>query len=180
MEAYAGSVPQGQICWAALVILLLLGTNPYPFDRLLTAVDEWSKKNNEKVIAQTGHTPTDSVSIECHDFVSYDQVITWIDRAEFVICQGGFGSIKDCLERNKAVIASPRLQEYGECMDPQKELVKALAEENRVVGLFDVGKLEEAVKKARSHKPVSSKESAIPNLVSSIVRNYAGVEQEDD
>jgi len=87
MEANAKSVPECKVCWPAVMILLLLGTNPYPFHRLLNAVDEWAKLNKQKVIAQTGHTPVDGVSIECHDFVDHAQVIDWIQQSEFVILE---------------------------------------------------------------------------------------------
>ena len=151
------------------MILLLLGTNPYPFHRLLNAVNEWANKNNQLVVAQTGHTPIDKVSIECHDFVDYSQVVEWIKQAEFVICQGGFGSIKDCIKYEKKIIAVPRIQQYGECMDSQKELVDALAEEERVLPLFDVKNLTEVIEKLKNFIPPEGATSRIPRLVSDVV-----------
>jgi len=48
------------------MIFLMLGTNPYPFHRLLGAVDIWAEKAKVQVVAQTGHTPTTNVkNIQC-------------------------------------------------------------------------------------------------------------------
>ena len=156
------------------MILLLLGTNPYPFYRLLHAVDGWAKNNNQQVIAQTGHTPTDNVSIECHDFVDYSQVVEWIKRADFVICQGGFGSIKDCIKYKKSIIAVPRKQEYEECQDSQMELVEALAEEGRVIPLYEVTTLPDAIDKAIKFVPPEGVVSEIPVLVADTINDFMG------
>lgn len=153
------------------MILLLLGTNPYPFNRLLDAVDEWAASNQQKVIAQTGHTPIEGMTIECHDFVGHSQVIEWIKQADFVISQGGFGSIKDCIQQQKAVLVAPRLQEYNECQDSQKELVDALVEEGRVVPLFDVKKLPEAIMAVKEFAPPKGVASKIPGLVENIIND---------
>lgn len=155
------------------MILLLLGTNPYPFDRLLNAVDKWAQNSGEKIIAQTGHTPIGHVNtIECYDFVGYEQIKKWIKEAEFVITQGGFGSIKDCLANQKSVIAVPRIQEYGECQDSQKELVDALAEQGRLIPLYDIGKLPQAIKDIRSFVPPVQNSTKIPELVSDLINGY--------
>ena len=157
------------------MILLLLGTNPYPFNRLLYAVDEWAKNNDQYIVAQTGHTPTDNVSIECHDFVDYSQIIEWIKQAEIVICQGGFGSIKDCIKYNKSIIAVPRNPEYNECQDSQIELVEALAEEGRIIPLYDVENLHDVIKQAVKFSPPESMTSEIPVLVADTINEYIGL-----
>lgn len=156
------------------MILLLLGTNPYPFNRLLYAVDKWADSNDQQVIAQTGHTPTDGVKIECHDFVDYTKIVEWIEQAEFVICQGGFGSIKDCIKHEKLIIAVPRMQDYGECQDSQIELVDILSDEGYFIPLYDVDKLEEAVFHLKEFAPEQKKKTAIPELVADLVEQYTG------
>lgn len=153
------------------MILVMLGTNPYPFTRLLKAVDEWSQKTGEKVIAQTGHTSVIGISLECHDFVGHDQILEWIYQAEFVISQGGFGSLKDCIEMGKPIIAVPRYIELGESLDSQLELVDDLSNEGRVVSLTDIRKLECSIDEVRKFEPRSYNESAIPDLVAEIVDN---------
>lgn len=156
------------------MILLLLGTNPYPFDRLFDAVVKWSDKTGENIIAQVGHTPVNakSSSIEFHDFVPHEQVLQWIQQAEFIICQGGFGSLKDCIANNKPVIAVPRYQELNECQDSQKELVLALEEEGCIVPLYDIDDFEKAIVNVRQHQITIREQSAIPKLLSKIIHDF--------
>ena len=153
------------------MILLLLGTNPYPFYRLFNAVDKWSRKTGRNVIAQIGHTSVKDSFVECHDFVSHEQITSWIEEAEFVISQGGFGSLKDCITHEKNVIAVPRLQQLDECQDDQVELVQALENEGLIIPLYDVDRLEDAITLAESQSMRTVRKSAIPELVSNIVQD---------
>ena len=155
------------------MILVLLGTNPYPFHRLLGAVDQWAGNATVPVVAQTGHTPqTNYRNVDCHDFVSHEKVLEWIEQSELVISQGGFGSLKDSLAASKPVIACPRFEELGECQDSQRELVQALAEDGRVIELLDLAELPQAIEKARSFTAPETRASAVPDLVASLVRDF--------
>jgi UDP-N-acetylglucosamine transferase subunit ALG13 len=154
------------------MVLLLLGTNPYPFRRLVNRVEQWCRRENEHVIGQTGHTPVDDVSFECHAFASHDQIIDWISEARFVICQGGFGSIKDCLSLNKPVLAVPRLQEHGECADSQRELVAELEKEGRIVALYDMNDFDGAIKAVRCFAPPPPMQSRVPGLLAGLISDY--------
>lgn len=156
------------------MVLLLLGTNPYPFRRIVDRVDQWCKRENIHVIGQTGHTPVDDVSFECHPFVGHDQIIEWISEAQFIICQGGFGGIKDCLELNKPVLAVPRLPKNGECIDSQTELVEALEQEGRIIALYDIDQFDTAIESIRRFKPPVSMGSRIPDLVAKLITEYIG------
>jgi len=152
------------------VIFVMLGTNPYPFDRLLNAVDQWAATSGEKVVAQTGNTRSQASNIECHDFVSHDQIEKWIRDAELVITQGGFGSIRDCLRAGKPTIAVPRLPERGECQDEQSEIVGVLSDEGRVVALMDVDELPQAIERVRRLPPAEPYRSDIPRIVAAAVQ----------
>ncbi len=151
------------------MILVMLGTNPYAFHRLLDAVNVWGGKTGEEIIAQTGHTPTEGITFKCADFVSHTQMVKWITDAELVICQGGFGSLKDALSAGKPVIAVPRIPELSECVDSQIEIVEALVEKKRVIPLYDVAELDEAVRLARKFCTPASAGSRLPDLIAELV-----------
>jgi len=155
------------------MILLLLGTNPYPFNRLLYAVNEWSENNNVHVIAQTGHTESDNVSIDCYKFVDHAQILKWIDLAEFVITQGGFGGIKDCLSLDRKVLAVPRQIEFGECADDQNELVEALREQGKIMVLNNVELLEESIIKLNQFSPALSTSTGLSSSLAGLLDDYA-------
>ena len=155
-------------------MLILAGTNPYPFTRLLHGVDAWARSSGEHVIAQSGHTPVDGLTIECHPFVSHAQILAWIGQADVVICQGGMGSLGDCLRAGKPTIAVPRKPELGESKDVQSELVEALAQEGRVIALDNIEYLARAIEAAR-HMPIRrSEESSIPKIVADKINSVLG------
>ena len=62
------------------MILVLLGTNPYPFHRLMSAVINWAEGHDEKVIVQSGNTPVNTKVIEFYDFVDHAKILDWINQ----------------------------------------------------------------------------------------------------
>lgn len=149
----------------------MLGTNPYPFERLLSAVDCWAATSGEKVVAQVGHTAMSVEHVECYDFMSHDKIKVWVEMADVVITQGGFGSLRDCLVAGKPTVAVPRLPERGECQDQQAEIVDALAAEKRVIALYDVETLPQAIEDARNKYVSTVYHSEIPSLVAEAVES---------
>lgn len=174
METVAQAFPKGRLWRAAPVIVLLLGTNPYPFDRLLKAMDEWAAVSGEKVIAQVGHTRLPAPHLECHDFAPHERIVAWLKEADVAVCQGGFGSLRDCLMAGKPTIAVPRKPELGECQDVQMEIVSALAAESRVLMLEDMKDLGKAIAAARHLPPPSTSVSRIPNIVAKKIIEILG------
>lgn len=165
METLAQILSEGYLRRAAAVILVLTGTNPYPFTRLLRAMDEWARSSGEYVIAQSGHTSVEELAIECHPFVSHGQILEWIDQANVIVCQGGLGSLRDCLLAGKPTVAVPRKPELGESQDMQSELVDELSKEGKVIAVDNVNELAQAIEAAR-HMPISKpNESLIPQIV---------------
>jgi len=156
------------------MILVLLGTGPFQFTRLLDAVDKWAQETNEKVVAQCGHTPSDKYDFECHTFVDHEVLIKLINRADVVVSQGGFGSLKDCLRAGKPTVAVPRDPQYGEVQGDQAELVDALEKEGWIVALKNMDKLGEAIKAACELKMPSDYSSDIPELVASEINEVLG------
>lgn len=175
MEAVAQILPESDLRGAAAVILVLAGTNPYPFTRLLRAIDEWSRFSGERVIAQSGHTPVEGLAIECHPFVSHAQILEWIAQADVVVCQGGLGSLRDCLKAGKPTVAVPRKPELGESQDLQSELVEALAQEGKVIAVDNIEHLAQAIEEARRMPIRKGEESRIPQIVADKIYSALGL-----
>lgn len=131
------------------MILVMLGTNPYPFTRLMDQVIKYAGISGEKVIVQSGNTPVTTDIVEAHDFMPHEKLLELMKIADVVITQGGFGSLQDCITSSAKVVAVPRIMENGESMDDQTEIVKALAEEGLIVPLYDTSRLAEAIASAR-------------------------------
>lgn len=138
------------------MILVLLGTQDKPFDRLLKAVSKEIKNGNikEKVIAQVGYSSFKSEKIKMFDFASKEEIEKLIDKAKLIITHAGVGTITDCLNKNKKVIVVPRLKKYGEhTNDHQLQITKEFAIKNYVLPLYDTKKLPDVLDKIKRFKP---------------------------
>jgi len=153
------------------VILVLLGTNPYPFERLARAVDDLAGRLGWDVFIQSGHTVYDFKHCRFVPFLRREDVLAKVHVCEFMIVQGGCGSIHEGLAAGKPVIAAPRQPELGESQDRQEELVHALESKGCVIGLYDVTDLESAVAHARTFRAAPLP----PNQIPSIIRNFLKV-----
>ncbi len=147
------------------MILVLVGTNPYPFDRLVGAIDKFARESGEHVFVQLGNTPMEPVHCEFVRFTAKNRLLELIQTAEVVICQGGFGSIRDALAAGKPVIVVPRKPELGESPDFQEELARELESAGRILAVYDIENLAGTIKKAKTFYPGSGCQSQIPMII---------------
>lgn len=152
------------------MILVLLGTNPYPFTRLVDAIVQLANKTNEQIIIQSGYTPIDSSKLEVHQFIDHSKLLKLMSEAKVVITQGGFGSLQDCMRLGVKTIAVPRSMELGEALDEQTEIVDALATEGLVIPLYDVNQLESAIQTAMTTEIKNSDTTSLPMHVASTIK----------
>lgn len=109
------------------MILLILGTQKFQFNRLLMTIDKLidEKKITDRVVAQVGNSDYRPVNYEFKDFFDSNQFDLLMDEATVIITHGGVGSIVSALKKNKKVIVVPRLKKYKEHIDDhQLELVE--------------------------------------------------------
>lgn len=139
------------------MILVLLGTQDKPFERILKAVAKEKKKGSikDKVIAQVGCTKFYDDKIKTFDFTSKDEIESLIDKARIIITHAGVGTITECLSKDKKVIVVPRLKKYGEhTNDHQLEITKEFALKGYVLPLYDVKNLSKTLDDIKTFKPV--------------------------
>lgn len=152
------------------MILVTLGTQDKPFNRLLENIDKEIKKGNikDKVVVQAGYTKYQSKNMEIYDLLDRDEFQNLISKCDILITHGGVGSILSGLKNNKRVIVSPRLSKYGEHMnDHQIQIVNNFVREGYILGYYeedDLGCILKDVKKFKPNKYVSNTK----NLVSII------------
>lgn len=156
------------------MIVALLGTNPYSFDRLIRPLDELAGKNAWQGFVQLGHTVYEPVNLEYQRFVPKPELMSRIEAADVVVCQGGFGSIRDALRLGKSVVAVPRKPELGESPDEQEEMVRAMEAEGYLIGVYDIGDLEQAIAKARRFRPVPRPASRVPHIIGRFLEENFG------
>ena len=155
------------------MILVTLGTQDKSFTRLLEAIDEAIAKKyiKEEVIVQAGYTKYESKNMKVLNTIPKDEFIKLIDECRLLITHGGVGSIFDGLKRNKKIIAIARLAKYKEhTNDHQLEVVGELSDKGYIIGLNDVSKLFNALKKIEKFNP-KKYESNNENMIS-LIENY--------
>ena len=138
------------------MILVLLGTQHNEFTRLLQEIDECikSKKIDEEVIVQAGFTKYESKKMRIFDMIPKIDLDEFVERADLVITHGGVGSIIMALNKNKKVIAVPRLHEYGEHVnDHQRQIIKVFSEKGYLIGVQNVEDMPEALKDIKTFVP---------------------------
>ena len=138
------------------MILVLLGTQNNSFHRLLEQIQKNIDNGNikEEVIVQKGYTKFESKNMTMYKKLPIEKIANLIDKADLVITHGGVGSIITAIEKNKKVIAVPRLKKHNEHVnDHQLDIIKTFNESGYIVGIDSVEKLDEALKKVKNFQP---------------------------
>lgn len=156
------------------MILVTLGTQDKTFVRLLDEIDKLINKGiiKDKVIVQAGFTKYSSDNMEIFDLIPQDEFNNLMAKADLVITHGGVGNIISALEKNKKVIAVPRLAKYKEHInDHQTQIIAKFNALGYIIGLQNVDELDMALKKVKKFKPKKfvHDNSKMLNLVSQLI-----------
>lgn len=156
------------------MILVTLGTQDKNFVRLLEKIDQLINNGliKDKVIVQAGFTKYNSENMEIFDLIPQDEFNDLMDKADIIITHGGVGNIISALEKNKKVIAVPRLAKYGEHInDHQTQIIAKFNALGYIIGLQDINELDDAVKQIKKFKPKKfvHDNSKMLNLVSELI-----------
>lgn len=149
------------------MVLVLLGTQANDFSRLIKQIEKAIDDGiiDEEVIVQKGVTKYNSKKMQSFDLIPKDQIEYFKENANYIITHGGVGSILSSIKIGKKVIAVPRLKKYGEHVnDHQIQIVEKFAEQGYIIGVTDLTKLEEAIKKIHDFSPKEYK-SNTENIV---------------
>lgn len=152
------------------LIFVLVGTNPYSFDRLVRAVDQYAFQSGDDVFVQLGHTAYIPLHAKYMRFLEKGEVNQKILESELVITQGGFGSIADCLRAGKKVVSVPRKPEFNESPDYQEELVRELEILGLVTAVYDIADLNDAISSARQSKHKVLEHNKIPTIINNFIK----------
>lgn len=148
------------------MILVTLGTQKQQFTRLLEYIE--NTNINDEIIVQAGFTKFESKKMKIFDFIDYDEMNKYIDKADLIITHAGTGSIVSALKKEKKVIACARKSKYLEHVDDhQEEIVEVFYEEGYILKIDDNLNLDDVYKKSIEFKPkkfVSNTENFIKLL----------------
>ena len=171
METFVEAFSECNIWRGIIVIFVMVGTNPYSFDRLVRSVDSLAAQYKWDVYIQLGHTSYIPKNCRYDAFVTREQMQDNISKSELVICHGGFGSIRDALAYNKPIVTVPRKPELNESQDYQEEMVKELEENNYLLAVYDIDDLEKTIEAARGFLPSKCQGSKIPSIINDYINS---------
>lgn len=99
------------------LVLVMVGTDHHPFDRLVDLVDAAAVRHPEhRFVVQHGATRSPLVA-EGRDYLPHGELMELLDRADVVVCHGGPATIMDARSRGHAPICVPRDPARGEHVD---------------------------------------------------------------
>lgn len=153
------------------MIFVTVGTHERGFERLVKTVDDLVGlgKIRENVIIQTGYTEYIPKNCDWFRFSDYENIVKLCKKSTFVLSHGGVGSIITPLELGKTVIVIPRLKKFNEhSNNHQLQIVKELERKKRIIPVYDIKDLENALKKAKYLKirKVHKQKNKIPRIIS--------------
>jgi UDP-N-acetylglucosamine transferase subunit ALG13 len=155
------------------MILVTLGTQDKPFERLLNAIQKQIDNGNikDRVVVQAGCTKFNSGNMEIFDLIDREKFSSLISECDLLITHGGVGSIINGLKNNKKVIACPRLEKYGEhTNDHQLQIIEKFSDTELILPLYDFDTLGEVIEKSKTFEP-KKYVSNTANMVS-LIENY--------
>lgn len=135
-------------------ILVSVGTQKFPLDRLLKQVDELVESGviTQKVFAQIGHATYQPQHYAYTDFLSKEEFEKRVDECSLLITHSGVSTIMMGVRGRKPVVVFPRLAKYGEHVDDhQMEIAQSFSELNYVLLCNENDDLGETVSSAMTH-----------------------------
>jgi UDP-N-acetylglucosamine transferase subunit ALG13 len=127
------------------MILVTIGTNEQPFDRLVRAAARLG--GPEALVVQHGSSQVPHGRGEWFEFLSFEELSARMAEARVVVCHAGVGSIMLARRCGKRPIVVPRRLHLGEAVDNhQLPIARRLHAGGVVTLLEDVGRLAEATR----------------------------------
>lgn len=131
------------------MIFVTIGTQKFPFDRLLKKIDELIESGfiKEKVIAQIGNSAYCPRFYEYTDYIKERKFNEILGNSRIVITHGGVGTITKGLTMHKKVLIVPRLKKYNEHVDDhQIEIAEIFYKMKYAMMCRDMSNLESSIR----------------------------------
>jgi UDP-N-acetylglucosamine transferase subunit ALG13 len=134
------------------MILVTVGTNEQPFDRLVQAAAEFG--GTDPLVVQHGSSRVPHGRGRWVDFVDFDELAELMRQADTIVSHAGVGSIILARRQGKQPLVVPRRMHLGEAVDDhQLTLARRLADSGMLELVEDVRSLPELLERARTRQP---------------------------
>lgn len=100
-------------------VVVVVGTDHHPFDRLINWVNEWLATHADQTGRFFVQWGTASVRPDCQgvQFLGADELATLMDQADVIVCHGGPATVSEAWARGRKPVVVPRLARLGEHVD---------------------------------------------------------------
>jgi UDP-N-acetylglucosamine transferase subunit ALG13 len=144
------------------MIVVTIGTNEQPFDRLVAAAAQL--RTDEPLVVQYGSSSVTSGPGRWVDFLGFDELAALMGEARVVVCHAGVGSIMLARQRGRRPVVVPRRLDRDEAVDDhQVPLARRLAGSGLVTLVEDVEDLAAAIADADDPGPPAAGQ-ALPGV----------------
>jgi len=117
------------------MILVTIGTNEQPFDRLIRAVEQLEV--HEQMVVQHGSCQIAEPRRDWFDFLSFEELTELMREARVVVAHAGIGSIMVARRCGKRPIVVPRRLQHAEAVDDHQLPMARRLHENGLVDLVE-------------------------------------------
>lgn len=110
-----------------------------PFDRLISAVDEWARtRSRTDIFAQIASSSFQPAHIPFTQFLEPPEFNRMMQEAQIIVAHAGMGSIISALELGKPIVVLPRRAEFRETRnDHQVATAERFGEQGRIIVAAD-------------------------------------------
>ena len=157
------------------MIFVTVGTQRFPFDRLIRTLDELvcKKSITESIFAQIGYSNYEPAYFKAKKLLTPEEFLEYMDCASVVITHGGTSSIIHALKRRKKVLVEKKKKKYKEHIDDhQVEIAQMFYESGMIEVVDDILYLEDVVEKVKQteYKVYVENESRLINDLASYLK----------
>ena len=149
------------------MILVTVGTNEQPFDRLVKAAAKLDV--DEPLVVQHGASRVAHGPGMWVDFCSYEELSDHMARARAVVCHGGVGSIMLARRHGHRPLVVARRLHLGEAVDDHQLPIMRRLQESGVVRLVE-DERDLAAALAVTPEPVASEALPVTNGAAALAR----------
>lgn len=135
------------------MIFISVGTEKFPFDRLLKTIDQAveNKEIQTDVFAQTGACLYTPKFYRHEKYLPFSQMSDYIQKADVIVMHAGVGSFLSCLSCGKLPILFPRKAFLKEHLDDhQMEFAGKMAEIKKALVAYEDQELIQMIKNYKS------------------------------
>lgn len=128
-------------------IFVTVGTHEQQFDRLIKAVDKYTKQSDADVLMQIGYSTYIPKYCKWKRFLKFNEMEDNMRKADVVITHGGPSTFLQALSLGKVPIVVPRRAEFNEHINNhQVDFLKYLSDRlDQIVPVFDIKYLPDAI-----------------------------------